>query len=178
MQEQGPGTQWLRFQTCCLVSNLESRVGAFCPPPPQFRHSLSRAVRGRPGRDRRWRCRRALLRLPANTWQLRLSSPGRKCSEAARVAWSGDGERAWRAAYLLGVGLRSAGSWGPGGGGWMGVGAAPGSLVAFRTASSKSSIHLLLGRKREVWWRQEDRGAASPPPTPSQSCEALCQNLP
>lgn len=31
----------------------------------------------------------------------------------------------------------------------MGIGAAPGCLVAFRTASSKSSIHLLLGRNRE-----------------------------
>lgn len=157
----GPRRQWLRFQTCCLVSNLERRVGAgqaslgpdSAPSPPQFRHSLSRAMGRRPSRDRRWRCRRALLHLPANTRQLRLPGPGGEgLRSSTRVAWRGDGEQAWRAAHLLGGGLWSAGSWGPGGGGWIGVGAAPGSLVAFRTASSKSSIHLLLGRRREVWW--------------------------
>lgn len=53
----------------------------------------------------------------------------------------------WRpveAAYLLGVGLWWAGSWGMGAGGRAGVGVAVGWRVACRTASSKSSIHLLL----------------------------------
>lgn len=43
---------------------------------------------------------------------------------------------------LLDVGPWWACSWGPGAGAWMGVGAAPGCLVAFCTASSKSSIQV------------------------------------
>lgn len=120
---------------------------------------------------------RALLRLPANTWQLRLSSPGRKCSEAAHE-WPGVGMVSGPGGlHLLGVGLRSAGSWGPGGGGGWVSGSSGWFLVAPRTASSKSSIHLLLGRKREVWWlisRTEQRL----PPTPSQSCRPFARTCP
>lgn len=83
MKEQGPRRQWFRFQTCCLVSNLERRVsaGQAClgpdstPSPSQFRHSLSRAMGGKTGRARRWRCGRTLLHLPANICQLRLPKP-------------------------------------------------------------------------------------------------------
>lgn len=91
------------------------------PSHPQFRHSLSRAMGGRPGRDRRWRCRRALLRLPANTWQLRLSSPGMKCSEAAHE-WPGvgmvSGPGGLRTCWVWGSGRLAPGGLGAGGG-WV-----------------------------------------------------------
>lgn len=117
-------------------------------PPPHFRHSLyySRVggCRGRADGDGRQRCEGTFRHLPIPR--------GEGLRSSKRVAWSGDGEGAWRAKHLLGVGLWRAGSWGPEGGGWTGFGAAPGCLVAFRTASSKSSIHLLFSRNREDWW--------------------------
>lgn len=59
------------------------------------------------------------------------------------------------AAYLLGVGLWWAGSWGMGAGGRVGVGVAVGWRVACRTASSKSSIHLLLAETEKLGWKRD-----------------------
>lgn len=82
--------------------------------------------------------------------------------------------------HLLGVRLCWAGSWAPGGGGWANAGAAPGRLVAFRTASSKSSIHLWLSRSRGRVVKPGPGHASADPPRGvcSPPCYALGLALP